>query len=94
VAVNSYREDENLNEVSKVRTLGRLFAYLLTHKASIFAVLLIMAYCVCVSLINPLIIESAIDDHISVGDYTGLYRLPATAPLLSAPLFIPLQGPL
>jgi len=88
VAVNSYREDENLNEVSKVRTLGRLFAYLLTHKASIFAVLLIMAYCVCVSLINPLIIESAIDDHISVGDYTGLYRLAAIALVLNAILII------
>lgn len=88
MAVNSYREDENLNEVSKVRTLGRLFAYLLTHKASIFAVLLIMAYCVCVSLINPLIIESAIDDHISVGDYTGLYRLAAIALVLNAILII------
>ena len=88
MAVNSYREDENLNEVSKVRTLGRLFAYLLTHKASIFAVLLIMAYCVCVSLINPLIIESAIDDHISVGDYTGLYRIAAIALVLNAILII------
>lgn len=88
MAINSYKEDENLNEVSKIKTLGRLFAYLLTHKASIFAVLLIMAYCVCVSLINPLIIESAIDDHISVGDYNGLYRLAAIALVLNAILII------
>ena len=47
-----------------------------------------MAYCVCVSLINPLIIESAIDDHISVGDYTGLYRLAAIALVLNAILII------
>lgn len=88
MAVNSYKEDENLNEVSKLKTLGRLFSYLLSHKASIFIVLLIMAYCVCVSLINPLIIESAIDDHISTGDYIGLYRLAAIALVLNAILII------
>lgn len=56
MAINSYKEDENLKEVGKLKTLGRLFSYLLAHKVSIFVVLLIMAYCVCVSLINPLII--------------------------------------
>ncbi len=88
MAINSYKEDENLQEVSKLKTLGRLFSYLLSHKASIFAVLLIMAYCVCVSLINPLIIESAIDNHISTGDYAGLYRLAAIALVLNAILII------
>lgn len=88
MAVNSYKEDENLNEVSKLKTLGRLFSYLLSHKASIFVVLLIMAYCVCVSLINPLIIESAIDKHISTGDYIGLYRLVVIALILNAILII------
>ncbi len=88
MAVNSYKEDENLNEVSKLKTLGRLFSYLLSHKASIFVVLLIMAYCVCVSLINPLIIESAIDNHISTGDYIGLYRLVVIALILNAILII------
>lgn len=88
MAVNSYKEDENLNEVSKLKTLGRLFSYLLSHKASIFVVLLIMAYCVCVSLINPLIIESAIDNHISTGDYIGLYRLVVIALVLNAILII------
>ncbi|MFG6369081.1 MAG: ABC transporter ATP-binding protein/permease [Lachnospiraceae bacterium] len=88
MAVNSYKEDEKLNEVSKLKTLGRLFSYLLLHKASIFVVLLIMAYCVCVSLINPLIIESAIDNHISTGDYVGLYRLAAIALVLNAILII------
>ena len=88
MAVNSYKEDENLNEVSKLKTLGRLFSYLLSHKASIFVVLLIMAYCVCVSLINPLIIESAIDNHISTGDYIVLYRLVVIALILNAILII------
>ncbi len=88
MAVNSYKEDENLNEMGKLKILGRLFSYLLSHKASIFVVLLIMAYCVCVSLINPLIIESAIDNHISTGDYAGLYRLAAIALVLNAILII------
>ena len=88
MAINSYKEDENLNETSKIKTLGRLFSYLLSHKLSIFAVLLIMAYCVCVSLINPLIIESAIDNHISTGDYAGLYRLAAIALVLNGILII------
>ncbi|MDE6915235.1 MAG: ABC transporter ATP-binding protein/permease [Lachnospiraceae bacterium] len=88
MAVNSYKEDENLSESSKLKTLGRLFAYLLAHKVSVFAVLLIMAYCVCVSLINPLIIESAIDNHISTGDYAGLYRLAAIALVLNGILIL------
>ena len=88
MSVNSYKQDENIREVSKLKTLGRLFSYLLAHTASIFIVLFIMAYCVCVSLINPLIIESAIDNHISTGDYEGLYRLAAIALVLNAILII------
>lgn len=88
MAINSYKQDESLNEVSKIKTLCRLFSYLLTHRLSIFVVLLIMAYCVCVSLINPLIIESAIDNHIAKGDYTGLYRIAAVALILNAILII------
>ncbi len=38
-----------------------------------------MGYGVAVSLINPLIMESAIDDHIGQGDLKGLYRLLAAA---------------
>lgn len=88
MAFNSYKQDETIRDVSKIQTLGRLFAYLLKNKLPVFAVLLIMAYCVAVSLINPLIIESAIDNYISVGDYTGLYRLAGIALFLNAILII------
>ena len=27
MAINSYKEDENLKEVGKLKTLGRLFSY-------------------------------------------------------------------
>lgn len=88
MAFNSYKQDENLNETGKLKTLRRLFAYLLGHKLPIIGVLLIMAYCVSVSLANPLIIESAIDRHIAVGDYAGLYRLAGLALFLNAILII------
>ncbi len=84
MAVNSYKQDESLNEAGKMQTLGRLFAYLIRHKAALAVVLIIMAYCVGVNLINPLIIETAIDRHISVGDFNGLYRLVVIAICLNA----------
>ncbi len=88
MAVNSFKQDENLAEVSKIKTLGRLFSYLLAHRLPILGVLLIMAYCVFVSLVNPLIIESAIDNHITIGDYAGLVRLVCIALTLNAILII------
>lgn len=75
MSINSYKEDEASSEVSKSKTLLRLFSYLLSYKKEIIAVLFIMSYCVAISLLNPLIIEKAIDDYILVGDYNGLYKL-------------------
>ena len=75
MSINSYREDEQTAQVSKLHTLLRLFSYLLSYKKEVIFVLLIMAFCVAVSLINPLLIEAAIDDYISVGDLKGLTRL-------------------
>ncbi|MBD5448959.1 MAG: ABC transporter ATP-binding protein [Lachnospiraceae bacterium] len=75
MAVNSYKDDEQSVESSKRQTLMRLFRYLLDYKWQIIVVLLIMGYGVLVSLVNPLIMESAIDDHIAVGDWSGLYKL-------------------
>lgn len=77
--INSFKEDENLVEVSKVKTLTRLFSYLLHYKLPILGVLLIMAYCVAVSLINPLLMETAIDDCITVKDFAGLKKIAAIA---------------
>ena len=86
--INSFKEDENLAEVSKLKTLTRLFSYLLQYKLPILGVLLIMAYCVAVSLINPLIIEAAIDNHIAVKDFQGLYRIAAIAIVMNLVLIV------
>lgn len=75
MAVNSYKNDENSVEKSKRETLKRLFSYLLRYKLQILGVLLLMGYCVGVSLLNPLIIEEAIDNDIRGGNYPGLLKL-------------------
>ncbi len=86
--INSYKEDEKAVEASKLQTLCHLFSYLLQYKLPIFGVLLIMAYCVAVSLINPLLIEKAIDDYIAVKDFMGLYKLAAFAITLNLILIV------
>ncbi len=73
--INSFKDDEQTIEVSKLATLKRLLAYLPAYKKEICLVLAIMAFCVVVSLLNPLIMESAIDDYISAGNISGLFRL-------------------
>lgn len=75
MAFNSYKDDESSVEVGKMKTLLRLFSYLLDYKKQIAGVLAIMAFCVCVTLLNPLIMEEAIDNRISAGDFPGLFRL-------------------
>lgn len=81
--INSFKDDEQTIEVSKLTTLKRLLAYLFGYKKEIGLVLAIMAFCVMVSLLNPLIMESAIDDYISAGNTSGLFRLIAFALLLN-----------
>lgn len=75
MSINSYKEDEQLAQRSKTQTLLRLLSYLLTYKKEIIFVLLIMAFCVMVSLVNPLLIEAAVDRYIAVGNMPGLLRL-------------------
>ena len=88
MAVNSYKDDEQSVERGKTQTLMRLFRYLLVYKWQIILVLLIMGYGVLISLVNPLIMESAIDDHIAVGDLSGLYKLLAVALVINLLLVV------
>lgn len=73
--INSFKDDEKTVEAGKMKTLLRLFSYLLAYKKEIIFVLLIMTFCVGVTLVNPLIIESAIDDYIAKDNYPGLLQL-------------------
>ena len=76
LAVNSYREDEQLMEgADKKKILRRLFSYLLKYQGILLAVLLCMGITVAISLTNPLLIEEAIDHYIADGDLRGVLKL-------------------
>ena len=75
MAVNSYKSDETLRDVKKTATLFRLFRYLFAYKLEVIVVLVIMGLSVAITLVNPLIIERAVDVHIAARDIPGLIRL-------------------
>ena len=75
MAVNSFREDEYMENTDKKKILRRLFSYLLEYKIVLLLVLLCMGVTVAISLVNPLLIEEAIDHYIAESDFSGLIRL-------------------
>jgi ATP-binding cassette, subfamily B, multidrug efflux pump len=83
MAVNSYKDDEQTVDINKQVTLLRLFKYLLKHRARITAVLFLMAFCVGVSIVNPLFIQRAVDTYIAKSDLPGLVRLLLAAAALN-----------
>ncbi|MBR5577719.1 MAG: ABC transporter ATP-binding protein [Lachnospiraceae bacterium] len=83
MAVNSYREDEHLENSDKKKHLLRLLSYLSPYKMTIFLVLVCMAATVGISLVNPLILERALDIHVANGDMQGLLKLGIFALLLN-----------
>lgn len=72
---NSTKQDEQVSNVSKMKTLGRLFKYLFDYRLTITVVMIVMAITTAISIINPLIIERAIDVHIAAGDTNSLICL-------------------
>ena len=79
MAVNSYREDEQLESTDKKKILMRLLSYLFVYKGPIIGVLFCMSITVAISLINPLIIEEALDTYVANGNLPGLLKLGAFA---------------
>lgn len=87
MAINSFREDEQVKSQGKWKVIVRLFSYLKDHIKGVIGVLFCMGITVAISLINPLLIESAIDDYIGVGNIEGLMKLGVFALVLNV-LFI------
>lgn len=79
MSVNTFKEDEFQKEVFKKDTLFRLYKYLLKYKKEIILVFGIMAVTITISMMNPLIIERAVDVHIAQNDLKGLLILGAFA---------------
>ena len=83
MAVNSYREDEFMKNTDKKKILKRLLSYLLEYKLAILFVLLCMGITVAISLVNPLIIEEALDNYVANKNLPGLMKLGIFALLLN-----------
>ncbi len=83
MSVNTFKEDEYQKEVLKKDTLFRLYRYLLAYTKQIIIVFIIMAVTITISMLNPLIIERAIDVHIADRDMEGLIYLGVAAVVLN-----------
>ncbi|MBP3618508.1 MAG: ABC transporter ATP-binding protein [Lachnospiraceae bacterium] len=75
MARNATKQDEQIVAKTKRETLFRLFRYLLGYKKTIVVVLLLMAASTTIVLLNPIILERAIDVHIANKDSVGLIKL-------------------
>lgn len=83
MSINAIKDDEYVSTASKKNTLIRLFKYLLAYKKTIAAVIFIMLITVAISIINPLLIERAIDVHIANKDFKRLLLLVGFATALN-----------
>lgn len=88
MAINSVKDDEQLSQISRRETLIRLFQYLLAYKKSILIVTLIMLVTLGITLVNPILIERAIDVHIKSKDMTSLLKLGSLALVLNITLVL------
>ena len=75
MAKNATKQDEQISNKTKRETLFRLFKYLFGYKKTIAVVMLLMAATTTIVLVNPIILERAIDVHIRNKDSEGLIKL-------------------
>ncbi|HPU63266.1 MAG TPA: ABC transporter ATP-binding protein, partial [Mobilitalea sp.] len=75
MSINAIKDDEHISTTSKKTTLLRLFRYLLAYRGTIALVIFIMLVTVAISIVNPLLIERAIDVHVANRDVKRLLML-------------------
>ncbi len=83
MAVNSFREDEQMQNTDKRKIIKRLFSYMLRYKWGVIGVLICMVITIAIKLVNPLIIEDAIDNYIAKSNIPGLLQLGIAAAILN-----------
>lgn len=88
MAVNSFREDEQMKNTQKKQIILRLFSYMNKYKLAVFGVLCCMGVTVAIKLINPLLIETAIDDHVAENDMNRLMLIGLIAVIINVLYFI------
>ena len=88
MARNSTKQDEQTLNVSKTRTLMRLFRYLLDYRGRIVIVFLLMAMTTAISIITPLIVERIINVHIAEKNIKGVISLSILAVILNVAMIL------
>lgn len=83
MSINSSMEDEYQKEVLKSNTIIRLLKYLFKYKKQIITVLTVMTLTIAISIVNPLIIERAINVEITNKDIKGLIEFAILAVVLN-----------
>jgi len=85
---NSSKTDELLTDVKKSTTLLRLFSYMKPYKREIIVVLFLMIMSIGITLVNPLLMQRAIDVNITNKDYYGLILLGVIALIINFALLL------
>ncbi|MCD7737792.1 MAG: ABC transporter ATP-binding protein/permease [Lachnospiraceae bacterium] len=83
MAVNTYKQNEQLQAAKKSATLVRMFSRLLDYKKEVAGVLLLLLVTVSVTLVNPLIIERAVNVEVPEKNVRGLIGLAVFAVVIN-----------
>lgn len=75
MAVNSFREDEQIKSTDSRKIIMRLLGYMKEHVTGIIIVLVAMGITVGINLMIPLVLEYAIDTYVANKDMQGLVWL-------------------
>lgn len=75
MSVNTFKEDEGVQQALRLSVIKRLLSYLKNDKKSVFLALLLMLIAVSVNIINPYFIKIGIDEFIATENTTGLLVL-------------------
>ena len=69
---NAINKDEQTLKRSKIEIIERLFVYLKPHKSKTIIVILLMIFVMMCSIINPYLLQIAIDDYVGNKNVNGL----------------------
>ncbi len=75
MSVNTFKEDEVVQQSLRLSVIKRLLGYLKNYKKNVFSALILMIIAVSVNIINPYFIKIGIDEFIETENIRGLLFL-------------------
>ena len=75
MARNTIKQDEDIKIHSKLEIVIRLLKYLKPYRLKAVGVILLMIYVMVVGVLNPFLLQRAIDVNVASGDIQGLLIL-------------------